>query len=161
MIPVVLLSGYSNSGKTTIIEKLLKLFTERGLEIATIKHHRGNFDIGENKDSTRHLRAGASSVSLISEEDYIIIKKINKDNGLSEILENIKNVDLILVEGYKNENFPKIEVYRSELGNPRLDKDDQNIIGVVSDDISDEDIPLFKFNEIEKLADFIQKKFLK
>lgn len=160
MIPVVLLSGYSNSGKTTIIEKLLKHFTEKGIEIATIKHHRGNFDIGENKDSTKHLRAGAASVSLISEEDYIVIKKINKKNGLSEILDNIKDVDLILVEGYKNESFPKIEVYRSELGNPRLDKRDQNIIGVVSDDLSDEDLPLFRFDEIEELANFIQKKFL-
>ncbi len=162
MIPVVLVSGYSDSGKTTIIEQLLKYYTDIGLEISTVKHHKGSFDIGENKDSTIHLKSGASSVTLSSDEDYIVIKKLKKNKGLREIIDCITGVDLIIVEGYKNEDFPKIEVFRKELGKPRID-DRKNIFGIVSDDLneSDEGVPVFNTNQIVALAEFIKNKLIR
>lgn len=163
MIPAVLISGFSDSGKTTIVEKLLRILTEKGYEVATVKHHHGGkLDLGEDRDSTKHLNAGASSVSLSSKSNYVVIKRVKKEKTLSDILSEIENVDLILVEGYKRENFPKIEVYRSELDNPRLKDPDGNIIGVVSDiELPDRDIPVFGFNQTDKLAEFIQTKFLR
>lgn len=162
MIPVVLISGYSDSGKTTIIEQLLRYYTDIGLEVSTVKHHKGSFDIGENKDSGKHLKAGASSVTLSSNEDYIVIKKLKKEISLKEILANITGADLILVEGYKNENYPKVEIFREELGKPRIE-DRKNIFGIVSDQLkeAEEGVPVFKTDQIIALAEFIQKKFIK
>lgn len=161
MIPAILISGYSDSGKTTIIEQLLEIYTSKGYDVATVKHHKGSFDVGENKDSSKHLKSGATSVSLASDEEYIVIKKLKKKNDLNEILNNISGVDLILVEGYKSEDFPKIEVYRKKMNNPRLD-DKKNIFGIVSEDLDEsyESVPVFKTDEIDKLAKLIEDKFI-
>lgn len=162
MIPFVQVSGYSNSGKTTVVEKLLENLSQKGYEVATVKHHKGSFDLGsEEKDSAKHLNAGAVSTVLSSDVEYITITKVKTELSLSEILNSIENVDFIIVEGYKNSEFPKIEVYRKELASKRLGKE-KNVIGVVSDDIDKDDLtPVFRSDEVDALAEFLEQKFLK
>lgn len=163
MIPVVLISGYSNSGKTTVIQEIIKALKIKEYKVATVKHHHsGKIKIQEGTDSSKHLIAGADITVVSSDENYLRIENLKKEKSLADIISEINDVDLILVEGYKKENFPKIEVYRSELKNDRLNNEKGNIIGVVSDiEISDENIPSFRFNQIDKLTDFIEKNFLK
>lgn len=161
MIPVILFSGYSNSGKTTVIESVVSELTDRGYDIITVKHHKGDFELGgEEKDSYKHMRAGASRVILSSDTQLVDIVKLESERSLNSIIKGISGADLIVVEGYKSTVYPKIEVYRSELGHKRLGKN-RNIVGLVSDESLEEFMPVFNFSEMKKLADFIEDSFLR
>lgn len=161
MIPVILFSGYSNAGKTTVIESVVSELTDRGYDITTVKHHKGDFELGgEEKDSYKHMKAGANRVILSSDTQLVDIVKLESERSLNSIIKSIKDADLIVVEGYKSTVYPKIEVYRSELGHKRLGKN-RNIVGIVSDEVVEEFKPVFSFSEMERLADFIEESFLK
>lgn len=160
MIPVILFSGYSNAGKTTVIQSVISDLTDRGYSIATVKHHKGDFDLGEEKDGTKHMRAGAKRVILSSDTQVVDIVKLDSERSLTSILKGIRDVDLVVVEGYKSTVYPKIEVYRRELGHKRIGKN-RNIVGLVSDEKIEEFMPNFQFDEMGKLADFIENSFLR
>jgi molybdopterin-guanine dinucleotide biosynthesis adapter protein len=163
VIPVILFSGYSNSGKTTVIEQVVSSLTSKGYDVTTVKHHKGDFELGgDDKDSAKHMKAGASRVILSSDTQLIDIKKLESERSLASILRGIKDADLVVVEGYKSTAYPKIEVYRSELGHKRLGKD-RNIIGLVSDQELDEFVPRFGFDDkgMKELSLFIEDSFLK
>ena len=116
MIPIISIVGKSDSGKTTLIEKLVPELTRRGYRVATVKHDVHGFEVDrEGKDSWRHKQAGAHTVVISSPNKVALIRDVEKDFTLDEIREKlIQDVDLILSEGYKKDVQPKIEIFRKE-----------------------------------------------
>jgi len=163
MIPIVSIVGKSDSGKTTLMEKLIPELKKRGYRVATIKHHIHGFEIDkEGKDTWRHTKAGADEVVISSPNKLAIIKVVDEEYTLDKIGSSIiKDVDIILTEGYKKGNKPKIEVFRSEVHKELLCTDEDNLIAIASDRRFDRGIPCFDINDIKGLADLLEKTFLK
>lgn len=128
--------GFSGAGKTTLIEKLLPLFGARGLCVSVIKHTHHDFDIDQpGKDSYRHRRAGASEVLLAAGKRWALLHELRAEPApsLLQLVSRLAPCDLILVEGFKREAIPKLEVYRPANCQPALWATDENIIAVASD----------------------------
>jgi len=162
-IPIISIAGKSNTGKTTLLEKLIPELAGRGYRVATIKHNTHGFEIDhEGKDSWRHKKAGARLTVISSSRRIALIEDVDKDIPLDEIREKyIHDVDLILTEGYKGNPFPKIEVFRSELNSGLLSKKENNLLAVASDIKLDIDVPCFHINDYRAIVDFIENTFLK
>lgn len=164
MIPIVSIVGKSDSGKTTLLEKLVRELRNRGYRIATIKHDAHSFDIDhEGKDSWRHKKAGANITVISSPEKMAMVADTDHDHTLSEIRDKfIRDVDLILTEGYKREEHPKIEVFRSELKRELLCQKNDNLVALAGDPASPpEGVPVFDLNEPGPLCDFIVARFIR
>ncbi len=161
-IPIFCIVGKSDSGKTTLIEKLIPELKKRGLRVGTIKHDVHGFEIDrEGKDSYRHKKAGASFVMISSPDKIALIKDVEYEYTLDDLKKFIDDVDLVLTEGFKKSSFPKIEVFRKELNQELLCKEEDNLIAIVSDKEHDIEVPVFRWEDIEKLADFIVNKVKK
>lgn len=162
MIPIVSIVGKSDSGKTTLIEKLVPELTRQGYRIATVKHDVHGFEVDrEGKDSWRHKNAGAHTVVISSPYKVAVIRDVEKDLNLDEIREKlIRDVDLIVSEGYKNDVQPKIEVFRKEKHQELLCRKEDNLIAIVSDRIFDVGVPCFDLEDAKGLSDFLMKKYL-
>lgn len=155
-IPVISIVGYSGSGKTTLIEKLLPALSARGLRVAVIKHDAHEFEIDKpGKDSWRFSAAGAA-VSVIASATHCAVME-NRPLQLHELIGRVRAVDLILTEGFKTGNFPKIAVYRAASGKP-LPETDGSYIAVAADSPVKTSLPLFSLVDISALADFIYGK---
>ena len=163
MIPIVSVVGKSDSGKTTLIEKLVPELTRRGYRIATVKHDLHGFEVDrEGKDSWRHKQAGAHTVVISSPKKVALIRDVGGDLTLAEIREKlIQDVDLILSEGFKRDVQPKIEIFRKGVHDGLLCTKDDNLIGIVSDKTFDMGVPCFFLDDMKGLADFIENRFLK
>jgi molybdopterin-guanine dinucleotide biosynthesis adapter protein len=164
MIPVVSIVGKSDSGKTTLLEKLIRTLTDRGFRIAVIKHDAHSFDIDhEGKDSWRHKRAGAAVTVISSPSKFAVVADTDHDHSLSELRDAlIRDVDLILSEGYKRESHPKIEVYRAEMHRELLCREDDNLVAIAGAPPNPpHNIPLFDLNDPGPICDFIEERFLK
>jgi molybdopterin-guanine dinucleotide biosynthesis adapter protein len=161
--PIISIVGKSNSGKTTLVEKLIPELVKRGYSVATIKHNKHGFDIDhEGKDSWRHKQAGACTTVIACPTRIALIEDIDRDQTLAEIRDKyIKDADVILAEGYKGNPFPKIEVFRSELKRELLCGKEDNLLAVASDTKLDIDVPCFDINDEKAIADLIENKFLK
>ena len=158
------ITGWKNSGKTTMTERLVTCLTARGYRIATIKHAHHNFDIDrEGTDSWRHREAGAAEVAIVSSQRYAIMHENTsgeEEPSLWEIAAKMAPCDLIIVEGYKRETHKKIELRRkgSHAG-PPLSRDDPSIVAIASDHPQPgETIPVFGIDDIEQIADFIESE---
>ena len=162
MIPIVSIVGKSDSGKTTLIEKLLPELTRRGYRIATVKHDIHGFEVDrEGKDSWRHKQAGAHTVVIASPNKVALIRDVEKDWSLDEIRGKlIQDVDLILSEGYKKDIQPKIEIFRKEKHRELLCTKEDNLIAIVSNRTFDRGVPCFDLEDVKGLADLIEKEFL-
>jgi len=163
MIPIVSIVGKSDSGKTTLIEKLLPEMTRRGYRVATVKHDTHGFEVDrEGKDSWRHKRAGAHTVVVSSPWKVALIRDVEKDLNLDEIRGRlVQDVDLILSEGYKKDVQPKIEIFRKEVHKELLCTQEDNLVAIVSNQSFDIGVPCFDLDDMKGLADFIEKRFLK
>lgn len=132
---VIGLAGWSGSGKTTLAEKLITVLTARGLDVATIKHAHHAFDADTpGKDSYRHRAAGARQVIVSSHARSVVFTE-NRDHGeasLDTLLLALSPADIVIVEGYKREAIPKIEIYRAEIGKPSLFPEDPLILAVAT-----------------------------
>ena len=130
------LTGWSGSGKTTLMAALIPRFIARGLSVSTIKHAHHGFDLDQpGKDSWRHRQAGAREVLVASSVRWALMHEVTgEEPGLPELLERLSPVDLVIVEGYKANPHPKIEVYRPALGKPPLWPDRPDIVAVACDD---------------------------
>jgi molybdopterin-guanine dinucleotide biosynthesis protein B len=161
--PIVSIVGKSNSGKTTLVEKLIPELIKRGYRVATIKHNKHGFDIDhEGKDSWRHKKAGACTTVIACPTRIALIEDIDHDHSLGEIKDKyIKGADVILAEGYKGNPFPKVEVFRSELKRELLCGKEDNLLAIASDVDLDAGVPCFNINDIKSIADLIENKFLK
>ena len=161
--PVISIVGKSNSGKTTLLEKLISALVKRGYRVAAIKHNVHGFDVDhEGNDSWRHKKAGARTTVISSASRVALIEDLDHDHSLDEIRDKyIKGTDIIFTEGYKGNPFPKIEVFRSELKRDLLCNKEDNLFAVASDIKLDIGVPYFDINDAQRLVDIIENKFLK
>jgi molybdopterin-guanine dinucleotide biosynthesis protein B len=162
MIPIISIVGKSDSGKTTLIEKLVPELTRRGYRVATVKHDTHGFEVDkEGKDSWRHKQAGAHTVVISSPQKVALIRDMEKDLALEEVREKfIRDVDLILSEGYKKDVQPKIEVFRKEKHKELLCTKEDHLVAIVSNQNFDIGVPCFDLEDMKGLADFVEKQFL-
>jgi molybdopterin-guanine dinucleotide biosynthesis protein B len=163
MIPIVSIVGKSDSGKTTLIEKLVPEITRRGYRIATVKHDIHGFEVDrEGKDSWRHKQAGAHTVVISSPNKVALIRDVERDLTLEEIRDKlIQDVDIIISEGYKKDVQPKVEIFRMEMHQELLCTKEDNLIAIISDKTFDiEGVSCFFLDDIKGVADFIEKRFL-
>jgi len=155
-IPAIAISAWSGTGKTTLIEKLIPVLKSRGVRIAVIKHDGHDFEIDrEGKDSYRFTKAGAE-LSVISSA-YKTASVESRGHSLRELMDSVKDVDLILVEGWKNEALPRIGIARRSTGKG-FTAPAENFIALVSDFEPEENIPSFGLDDTEKIADFILER---
>jgi molybdopterin-guanine dinucleotide biosynthesis adapter protein len=156
-IPLISIVGTSKSGKTTFIEKLIPFLKGKGLKIAVIKHHHLDFEIDRvGKDTYRHKKAGSSTVVLSSPRKMALIKDVQKEIPLKDIISRyIDDVDIVITEGYKKEETPKIEIYQHTNRTVPLCFHDKAILAVVADKNIDFDIPQFSLDDVEGVARFI------
>jgi molybdopterin-guanine dinucleotide biosynthesis protein B len=158
--PIICVVGKSESGKTTLIEKLIPELKKRGYRIGSIKHAGHRFDIDKKgKDSWRHRKAGADIV-VIASTDKIAMIKDNDCESLDGLNKYFNGVDLVIAEGYNKENIPKIEIVRKANGKKPLCLGDNQLIALVTDTDIVHKVPRFGLEEIDKLADFIENKYL-
>lgn len=151
-------SGYSGSGKTTLIEQLIPRFVEAGLKVALIKHAHHDFDIDKpGKDSYRHREAGAVEVLITSDRRWALMHELRgePEPGLEQQLRRLSPCDLVLVEGYKRAAIPKLEIYRSALGQPLLHPEDANVVAVAADGPLETPLPVLDLNQPARIAEFI------
>lgn len=150
--------GWKNAGKTGLMERLVTEITGRGITVSTVKHAHHSFDVDHpGKDSFRHRAAGASEVLLASRNRIALMQELRDmpEPPLSELLTRLSPVDLVLIEGYKRDQHPKVEAHRSETGNPLIAPDDPTVRAVASDTEVALDRPVFDLNDTKGIADFI------
>ncbi len=162
MLPMISIIGKSGSGKTTLLEKLIPELKKRGYKIGTVKHTHHDVDVDKKgKDSARHKAAGANAVILAARNRISMIKDV-EDDSLDYLADYLQDMDIIITEGFKNENTPKIEVYRKESGKTPIYDEKPGIVAMVTNaDDMDIDIPKFKLEDIEKIANFIEVEYIK
>jgi molybdopterin-guanine dinucleotide biosynthesis protein B len=156
---IIGLAGWSGSGKTTLITKLLPRLIARGCRVSTLKHAHHGFDLDQpGKDSFTHRVAGATEVVISSAKRFAIMHELREEPewDLPDLLDKVSPVDLVLVEGYKREKFPKLEVYRAVNGKPLLHPDDDWIVAVAADGaLPQASVPVIPLDDIEKIADVL------
>jgi molybdopterin-guanine dinucleotide biosynthesis protein B len=163
MIPIVSIVGKSDSGKTTLIEKIVPELVGRGYRVATIKHDLHGFEIDrEGKDSWRHRRAGAETVMISSPDQIALIKTVERDLTLGELRDRfIDDVDIIISEGFKKDTQPKIEVFRKEAHHELLAAANDHLVAVVANRRFDVPVPCLDLDDVKGVADLIEEKFLR
>ncbi len=150
--------GWKNAGKTGLMERLVTEITGRGISVSTVKHAHHSFDVDHpGKDSHRHRVAGATEVLLASRNRFALMHELRDEDepSLSELLQKLAPVDLVLVEGYKRDTHPKVEAHRSVTGNPLIAPDDPTVRAVASDTPLELDRPVFDLDDTKAIADFI------
>lgn len=159
--PVVSVVGKSGSGKTVFLEKLITVLKSRRLRIGIIKHDPHGFDIDQpGKDSWRHAQAGSDAVVLSSPTKLALIKRLDKEIALDEIVNAyLPDVDLVITEGYKRGPKKKIEVSRGERSR-ELVSPPEDLVAIVTDQTFDLPVPQFGLDEVKEVADFIMQRFL-
>jgi molybdopterin-guanine dinucleotide biosynthesis adapter protein len=161
MPQIICIVGRSQSGKTTLIEKLIPVLKHKGYRIGTIKHSHHIFDFDKSgKDSWRHKDAGADAV-IIASPGKIAMVKNDQQGTLESLLEYFGDLDLVITEGYKGAHQPKIEVVRAARHDDALLRDDRHLVAVVTDADLDIKLPVFGLEDIDELADFIEANYLK
>jgi len=151
-------AGYSGSGKTTLIEQLIPLLTARGLKVSLIKHAHHAFDVDTpGKDSYRHRHAGCSEVLVTSSRRWVLMHELRgaAEPDLNQQLMHLSPCDLVLVEGFKHDRIPKIEVHRAAVGEPLLHPHDPHIVAVASDARLDTALPQLDLNQPAQIAAFL------
>jgi len=158
--PIVTFVGKSNSGKTTLIEKLLPELSNLGLDVGTIKHDVHGFDIDiPGKDTWRHRKAGAKRTVISSPTKVAFIQDVDHDHSLDELVVYFQGLDLVLTEGYLRESKPKVEVFRDAVQPEPLCQGDRNLIALVSSALLDLKVPRFLPEDTAGLASFLKSHF--
>lgn len=150
--------GWKNSGKTSLMERLVSDITARGFSVSTVKHVHHDVDLDQpGKDSFRHRAAGASEVILASAKRFaLMVEHAGPEPDLPAVLARLMPVDLVLVEGYKRDAHPKIEVFRAEAGHDLIQPGDPLVRAVASDAaLSGLLVPLLNLNDTASVAQFI------
>ena len=159
MRKVIGIVGWKDVGKTFVVTEIIKLLVQKGYKVGSIKHAHHDFDIDKpGTDSFKHRKSGSSEVIISSSKRWAKIIENNKEKNLNDLLKEFNDVDVAIVEGFKKENHPKIEIISKS--SITMNKNIKNVIAIVSDDIIDFNIPVFKKNDVESLTQFIIDKFL-
>lgn len=151
-------AGYSGSGKTTLIEQLIPLFTARGLRVSLIKQTHHDVDLDQpGKDSWRHRQAGCGEVMLASSARWALMHELRDEPepGLDALVGRLSPCDLVLVEGFKSDPIPKLEIHRHASGKPLLYPGDPYIVAVATDEPLATELPQFDLNRAEDIAVFV------
>jgi molybdopterin-guanine dinucleotide biosynthesis adapter protein len=156
------ITGWKNSGKTTLTERLVAELTRRGWRVSTVKHAHHDFDIDkEGTDSFRHRKAGASEVAIVSNQRWALMHELRGDSepSLDAILSQMSPCDIVLVEGYKRETHNKIEARRLDAKDrTRLSPGDPTIVAIAADhQVDGETVPVFSIDDIVSIADFVER----
>ena len=154
------IAGYSGSGKTTLIEKLIPVFTAKGLRVSLIKHAHHTFDVDQaGKDSWRHRHAGCQEVLVTSSRRWALMHELRgaPEPTLLELVRHLSACDLLLIEGFKREPIPKLEVHRAVVGEPLLFPHDDHIVGVASDAHVETALPQFMLDDFDGIAAFVEQ----
>ena len=166
-VPVVGFAAYSGSGKTTLLKRLLPILKAHGLRVGVVKHAHHGFDIDHpGKDSYELRKSGATQMLVGSRQRWALIVETNspEEPSLAEMMQHLlpESLDLILVEGFKPELIPKIEIHRPALGKPLLSDRDQQIVAIASDAPveSARELPILDLNDPDRIAGFIVERFL-
>lgn len=156
---VIGVAGFKNAGKTTLVERLVRELAGRGYRVSTVKHAHHSFDVDhEGRDSFRHRKAGASEVAVVSMHRWAIIHENRSDDReppLADILDRLSPCDLVIVEGYKRDSHPKIEVRDVTLDHSPLAGDDPTVIALAASAAVDAPVPVFARDDIAAIADFV------
>jgi molybdopterin-guanine dinucleotide biosynthesis protein B len=149
--------GYSNTGKTTLIEKLIPLLGARGLRVSAIKHAHHGFDMDRpGKDSYRYREAGARQVLIATTQRWALLTETEQPAALQDLLAQLAPCDLTLVEGFRSEgHFPRIEVRRTTNTEPPLFPNDPNVVAIAADHPVDTRLPVLDLNDAAKIAAFV------
>jgi len=159
---IIGLAGWSGSGKTTLIKKLIPCLIARGKTVSTLKHAHHGFDLDQpGKDSFFHRAAGATEVIISSSKRWAILHELREEKewDLGALVAKMSPVDLVLVEGFKRDAFPKLEIHRSENGKPLIHPDDTHIIAIASDvALPQARVPVIDLNDIEAIANLLLQR---
>lgn len=159
-VPIVSFVGRSNSGKTTLIQRVIPELVRAGYKVATVKHAGHGFDLDtEGKDSWRHKRAGASSVVVLSKGSMAMFADVSDQMKVEEVRDRFLDhtYDLIIAEGWKHEGYPKIVIVREQIG--EIPVSTEGLLAVVSDKPVDLSVPLFGLDDVAGVAALIMKQF--
>ncbi len=151
-------TGWKNAGKTGLMERLVADITGRGFSVSTLKHAHHDFDVDQpGKDSHRHRTAGAQQVVLASTKRWAVMTELRgaPEPSLQALLDQMAPVDLVLVEGWKRDQHPKVEAWRAAATNPLIAPQDPTIKAVASDTALELDRPVFDLDDTAAVADFI------
>src|ERR1044071_2859232 len=158
---VIGIAGWSGAGKTTLLTRVIPRLVARGYRVSTIKHAHHAFDVDQpGKDSHTHRMAGATEVLVSSANRFALMHELRGELELSlgALLEKLAPVDLVLVEGFKREAHPKLEVYRASVGKPLLAPDDPNIVAIASDGPMAARVPVVALDDIDAVAEILVAK---
>jgi len=161
MPPIVSIVGKSKSGKTTLIENLIGELKSRGYQVATIKHTPQGMTFDDSdKDSWRHIQAGSEATAIASPDKIVLIKPVTPDVTLDEVACLFgEDYDIILTEGFKEGNAPKIEVHRRQVGSPLGSL--RKLIAIVTDETLETETRQFSLQDVKGLADLLEEGFIK
>ncbi|MDR0906124.1 MAG: molybdopterin-guanine dinucleotide biosynthesis protein B [Oscillospiraceae bacterium] len=152
-IPVISFVAYSGTGKTTLIEKLVAELKARGLRVAVIKHDAHDFDVDKSgKDTWRFTQAGADVVAIVNATHAAVME--NRPVTFEDLVAKITDVDIIITEGWKTGDVPKIALRRAATGNG-FPEDLTNVVAFISDTPVESELPRFDFTDVSEIADFI------
>lgn len=158
---IIGLAGWSGSGKTTLIKKVIPRLLARGVTVSTLKHAHHGFDLDQpGKDSFFHRAAGATEVIISSARRFAILHELRGEAewDLPELVGKMSPVDLVLVEGYKRDAFPKLEIHRAANDKPLIHPEDKYIVAIASDvALPAAKVPVVDLDDIEAIADLLLK----
>lgn len=156
---IIGLAGWSGSGKTTLLTKLIPCLIARGKRVSTLKHAHHGFDLDQpGKDSYNHRAAGACEVLIASAKRWALMHELRgaPELRLRELLVRLSPVDLVVVEGYKREKLPKLEVYRAANDKPLMHPQDDWIVAIAADcPLPQASVPVVDLDDVEKIADVL------
>ncbi len=156
---IIGLAGWSGSGKTTLIKKLIPCLIARGLKVSTLKHAHHGVDLDQpGQDSFFHRAAGATEVIISSARRFAILHELRDEPewDLPDLVAKMSPVDLVLVEGYKRDAFPKLEVHRAANDKPLIHPEDPHIIAIAADvQVPSAKVPVVDLNDIDGIADVL------
>lgn len=153
------IAGWSGAGKTTLLAKLIPELTARGIQVSTLKHAHHGFDVDTpGKDSYVHRAAGATEVMVASAKRWALMHELRDapEPSVADLIGHMTPVDLLLIEGFKNEPHDKVEIYRAANGKPLLSATDPTYVAILSDGpVPDTKLPVIDLNDTGAIADFV------
>ncbi|MBC8176409.1 MAG: molybdopterin-guanine dinucleotide biosynthesis protein B [Deltaproteobacteria bacterium] len=158
--PIISVVGFSGAGKTTLLEKLIGVLSSRGYRVGSIKHDVHGFEFDKpGKDSWRHKHAGATTTLISSHHQIGMVMDVDHDHTPDELKVFFRNMDIIITEGYKQGNKPKLEIFRHDVHEAPLCRKDDHLIALISDVSIDLGVPQFSLDDTDGLADFLISSF--
>jgi molybdopterin-guanine dinucleotide biosynthesis protein B len=158
---VIGLAGWSGSGKTTLLRKAIPRLIARGLRVSTLKHAHHSFDVDQpGKDSYEHRAAGATEVLVGASTRWALVHELRgeAEPDLTDLLQRLSPVDLVLIEGYKREPHPKLEIHRAGVGKPLMHPDDPHIVAIAADTpLPQARVPVVDLDDVERIVDTMLK----